>query len=108
MDDPAWVSTLVDRVVDHIIEIGIESLRKWELLAIQINDDVAGNFGPVVGPNIYERIFLPLLRKMVNAYREAGARFIRAPGGWKCPASPGHVDRCRHPRHQPGRVSLRN
>jgi len=76
MDDPSWVTALVDRVTDHMIKVGVESIRRWNLDAIQINDDVAGNLGPMVGPDIYERLFLPPLRKMVTAYREAGARFV--------------------------------
>jgi len=77
-DDPGWVRAFVDRVTDHLITVGVESLRRWEMQStgIQINDDVAANWGPFVGPETYERVFLPPLRRMVGAYREAGARCI--------------------------------
>ncbi|NQU42899.1 hypothetical protein HQ520_06405 [bacterium] len=77
-EDPAWVRAFVDRVTDHLIAVGVESIHRWGMqdTGIQINDDVAANWGPFVGPQTYERIFLPSLRRMVRAYRDAGARFI--------------------------------
>ena len=77
-DDPGWVRAFVDRVVDHLIAVGVASIRRWNMqdTGIQINDDVAANWGPFVGPKTYERIFLPPLRRMVKAYKDAGARFI--------------------------------
>lgn len=77
-DDPGWVTAFVDRLTDHLIAVGVESLRRWEMQStgIQINDDVAANCGPFVGPQTYERVFLPPLRRMVSAYRAAGARCI--------------------------------
>jgi len=77
-EDPTWVQAFVDRVTDHLIAVGVESIRRWGMqdTGIQINDDVAASWGPFVGPETYERIFLPPLRRMVKAYREAGARFI--------------------------------
>ena len=77
-EDPVWVQAFVDRVTDHLIAVGVESIRRWDMqdTGIQINDDVAANWGPFVGPETYEWIFLPPLRRMVRAYRDAGARFI--------------------------------
>ncbi len=77
-DDPGWVRAFVDRVTDHLIAVGTESIRRWAMpsTGIQINDDVAANWGPFVGPETYERVFLPPLRRMVRAYRDAGARCI--------------------------------
>ena len=77
-EDPDWVRALVDRVVDHMIAVGLESLRRYDLYdtGIGIYDDVASSSGPFVGPKNYERVFLPGLRKMVRAYKEAGARKV--------------------------------
>lgn len=77
-DDPGWVRAFVDRVTDHLIVVGVESIRRWQMqdTGIQINDDVAASWGPMVGPQAYERVFLPPLRRMIAAYRDAGARFI--------------------------------
>ena len=77
-DDPDWVRALVDRVVDHLIVVGVESIRRWNMqdTGIEINDDVAANWGPFVGPKIYEDLFLPALKRMVKAYKEAGAQYV--------------------------------
>jgi len=77
-DDPAWVRAFVDRVTDHLTAVGVESIRRWGLQdsGIAIFDDVAANWGPFVGPEAYERLFLPPLRRMIEAYRDAGARFV--------------------------------
>ena len=77
-DDPGWVRALVDRVVDHLIVVGVESIRRWNMqdTGIEINDDVAENWGPFVGPKIYEDLFLPALKRMVKAYKEAGAKYV--------------------------------
>ena len=77
-DDAGWVCAFVDRVTDHMIAVGVESIRRWQMqdTGIQINDDVAANWGPFIGPETYERLFLPPLRRMVRAYRDAGARFV--------------------------------
>lgn len=77
-EDPGWVRALVDRVVDHLIVIGVESIRRWNMqdTGIEINDDVAASWGPFVGPNAYETLFLPALKRMVKAYKAAGARYV--------------------------------
>ena len=74
-EDPGWTRAFVDRVVDHIIIVGLEQLRRFDLYetGIAIYDDVASNAGPFVGPANYAKIFLPALRRMVNAYKSAGA-----------------------------------
>jgi len=78
MDDPGWVGALVDRVTDHLIAVGVESIRRWKMqdTGIAVFDDLAASWGPFVGPEIYERLFLPRLRRMVKAYKDAGARFV--------------------------------
>ncbi len=77
-EDPDWVRALVDRTVDHMIAVGLESLRRFDLYetGIGIYDDVAASWGPFVGPRNYERIFLPGLRRMVRAYKDAGAAMV--------------------------------
>lgn len=78
IDDPQWVRAMVDRITDHITIVGLEQLRRYDLYetGIGIFDDVAANWGPFVGPDLYEQIFLPALRRMVKAYKDAGARWV--------------------------------
>ena len=77
-EDPSWARAFVDRVAEHITAIGVESIRRFDLgeTGIAIYDDVASNRGPFVSPATYEAVFLPALRRMVRAYREAGAAKI--------------------------------
>ncbi len=75
VEDPEWARAFVDRVVDHIIAVAVEAMHRFGLeeTGIAIFDDVADMRGPFVGPNRYEQVFLPALRRMVKAYKEAGA-----------------------------------
>lgn len=77
-EDPGWTRAFVDRVTDHIVTVAIEGMRRFGLqeTGIAIYDDVASSQGPLVGPKHYERVFLPALRRMVKAYKEAGARWV--------------------------------
>jgi hypothetical protein len=77
-EDPGWAKAFVDRVADHITAVGVESIRRFGLeeTGIAIYDDVAANWGTFVSPQTYERIFLPALRRMVRAYRDAGAAHV--------------------------------
>lgn len=75
VEDPGWARAFVDRVVDHIVAVAIEAMRRFGLedTGIAIYDDVAASWGPFVGPARYEQVFLPSLRRMVKAYKDAGA-----------------------------------
>ncbi|MAG37503.1 MAG: hypothetical protein CL878_14805 [Dehalococcoidia bacterium] len=77
-EDAGFVAELAGRVTDHIIEVGLESLRRGNLYdtGILIADDIAYNPGVIVGPASYERIFLPLMHKMIHAFKAAGARKV--------------------------------
>ncbi|MCK5801882.1 MAG: hypothetical protein KAI66_03570, partial [Lentisphaeria bacterium] len=65
----------VDHVADHITTVGVESIRRFgcQDTGIAIYDDCAANWGPFVSPDTYEQIFLPALRRMISAYKAAGA-----------------------------------
>ena len=74
-DDPGWVKAILDRVTDHMIAVGVESLRRFSCqdTGILVSDDCAANWGPFMSPDTYERLFLPALRRMIEAYKAAGA-----------------------------------
>jgi uroporphyrinogen decarboxylase len=78
VEDPGWTRAFVDRVVDHLITVAIEGMRRFGLeeTGIAIYDDVASSQGPFVGPRHYERLFLPALRRMVKVYKAAGASWV--------------------------------
>ncbi|MEW6756353.1 MAG: uroporphyrinogen decarboxylase family protein [Candidatus Latescibacterota bacterium] len=76
--DPPFARALADRVADHIIQIGLESLRRGNLYdtGLWIYDDMAGNRQPMMSPAAFERVFLPAYRRMVAAFRAAGAAHV--------------------------------
>ena len=74
-EDPEWVMAFVERMTDHMIQVGVEQIRRFglESTGIGIYDDVATNHGLIMGLSRYEKLFYPSLRKMVAAYKKAGA-----------------------------------
>lgn len=76
--DPALAKAIADKVADHLIAVGLEQLRRWQLqeTGIWIYDDMAYNAGPMFSPEQFERIFLPAYRCMIRTYKEAGARYV--------------------------------
>ncbi|MBI2192239.1 MAG: hypothetical protein HYU36_09665 [Planctomycetes bacterium] len=74
-EDPAWVKAFVDRVTDHILQVGQESIRRFQLQAtgIGIYDDACSFSSPIMGPAAYEKLFFPALCKLVRGYKQAGA-----------------------------------
>jgi uroporphyrinogen decarboxylase len=76
--DEPLAKAIADKLADHLIGIGVEELRRWNLYesGIWIFDDMAYNSGPMFGPASFERVFLDAYRKMVRAYKAAGARYV--------------------------------
>ncbi len=69
---------IADKVADHLTAVGLEELRRWSLrdTGIWIYDDMAFNGGPMFSPRAFERVFLPAYRRMIGAYKAAGARYV--------------------------------
>jgi len=76
--NPARAKALADKVADHLVAVGIQEIQRWNLYntGIWICDDIAYNNGPMISPKSFERIFLPAYRRMVQAYKGAGARYV--------------------------------
>jgi hypothetical protein len=73
--DPAFAAELAALVAQHLIAVGLQELRRWDLAdtGIWIYDDMAGNRGPMFSPVTFERVLLPSFRAMVSAFKKAGA-----------------------------------
>ena len=76
--DPPLAKALADRIGDHITAVGVEALRRSGLheTGIWIYDDMAHNGGPMFGPGTFEQVLLPAYRRMIRAYRDAGAKYV--------------------------------
>ena len=73
--DPPLAKAIADKMADHLAAVGIEQLRRWDLhrAGIWIYDDMGHNRGPMVHPKQFERVLLPAYRRMIRAYKAAGA-----------------------------------
>jgi uroporphyrinogen-III decarboxylase len=76
--DPPLARALADKMAAHLAAVGVEELRRWSLCdtGIFIYDDMAHNLGPMFSPRSFETIFLPAYRRMIRAYKEAGAHYV--------------------------------
>jgi hypothetical protein len=76
--DPGLARAIADKVGDHLTAVGVEEIRRWSLqeTGIWIYDDMAYNRGPMFSPASFERILLPAYRRMIEAYKQAGARYV--------------------------------
>ncbi len=77
-EDPRFAAELTMRVADHLIGIGLEQLRRWDLYdtGIWIYDDMASNQGPLFSPRTAQAVLVPAWAKMVRAFKAAGARKV--------------------------------
>ena len=76
--DPPLARAIAEKVADHLTAVGVEQIRRWSLqdTGIWIYDDIGTNNGPMIRPQAFEEVFLPAYRRMVAAYRAAGARYV--------------------------------
>jgi uroporphyrinogen-III decarboxylase len=76
--DPPLARAIADKMCDHLTAIGVEQIGRWSLqdTGICIYDDMAYNDGPFVSPASFEAVFLPAYRRMIKAYRAAGAKYV--------------------------------
>jgi len=78
MEDPAFAIELTMKITDHLIAIGLEQLRRWNLYdtGVWIFDDMASAQSPMFSPATADRILVPAWAKMVSAFKEAGAKKV--------------------------------
>jgi len=76
--DECRAQAIADKVADHLMAVGLEQLRRWDLYetGIWIFDDMAYNNGPMFSPEQFEKVFLPAYRRMIESYKSAGARYV--------------------------------
>jgi uroporphyrinogen-III decarboxylase len=76
--DPELAKAIADKMADHLTAVGVQEIKRWSLqeTGIWIFDDIAYNAGPMFSPASFERIFLPSYRRMVKAYKQAGAKYV--------------------------------
>jgi len=78
VDDEVFARELSLKVCQHLISVGVEAVRRYDLYdaAIWIYDDMGSNRGPMFSPRTFERVFLPCYRMMCSAFRQAGVASV--------------------------------
>ena len=76
--DEGFARALIERVGDHLLAIGIESLKRADAydFGVWIYDDMCSINAPLFSPDLFERILLPVYRRLVAALKSAGARWV--------------------------------
>ena len=76
--DEVFAKALVEKVGAHLMNVGLEALKRADVcdFGIWIYDDMCNINSPMFSPETFERIFLPVYKKMVSAYKAAGARWV--------------------------------
>ena len=76
--DPGLAKAIADKTADHLAGIGTEEIRRFGLqdTGMWIYDDMAYNDGPMFSPASFEKVFLPAYRRMIKAYKDAGAKYV--------------------------------
>jgi hypothetical protein len=75
-EDESFVREMVGRMTDHLIAVGTFAVKTldWPPVHMHIADDFASTSAPLFSPATYERVFLPNLKKMVDAFHALGFR----------------------------------
>lgn len=78
VSDPSRAKAIADMVADHLVVVGAQEIIRWNLqqTGIWICDDIAYNRGPLISPKSFEQVFLPAYRRMIYAFKQAGARYV--------------------------------
>jgi hypothetical protein len=76
--DETFARRMVERVGEHLLQVGLESLKAADArdFGIWIYDDMANINSPMFSPRTFERIFLPVYKRIVSELKAAGARWV--------------------------------
>jgi hypothetical protein len=75
LDEP-FACEMVERITDHLIAVGLSAVERQHIPPIQLHvaDDFAAVHGPLFSPAVYERVFLPNLKRLLAPFRALGFR----------------------------------
>lgn len=80
IDNPALVEDIVQKCVTHYIRI-IERSAEMGINVVMSGDDIADNKGPMLSPEMWERIFIPHFQELVDAIHAAGLYYWKHSDG---------------------------
>jgi len=73
LDEP-FAREMVERITDHLIAVGLSAVARTGIPPIQLHvaDDFAARQAPLFSPAVYERVFLPNLKRLLAPFRALG------------------------------------
>ena len=68
----------VEKIGEHLLQVGLESLKRAGAYdtGLWIYDDMCSINGPMFSPSTFEKIFLPVYRRMISEIKAAGAKWV--------------------------------
>ena len=72
--DEAFAREMVERITDHLIAVGLSAVERTGIPRVQLHvaDDFAAVHAPLFSPAVYERVFLPNLKRLLAPFRALG------------------------------------
>ncbi len=76
--DEGFAAAQVEKVGDHILSIGLESLKRANAydFGLWIYDDMCNINGPMFSPKTFEKIYLPVYKRIISTIKAAGAKWV--------------------------------
>ena len=76
--DESFAKAIAQKMGEHLLQIGLESLKRTntEEFGVWVYDDMCNINGPMFSPDTFEKIFLPIYKKIIASLKSAGARWV--------------------------------
>jgi len=80
LERPEFVNALVEKCVDHSIQI-IRIAAELGAEVVITGDDIADNHGPIISPKLWGKLFMPHFRRWVDAVHDCGLYYWKHTDG---------------------------
>jgi uroporphyrinogen decarboxylase len=74
-DDPTWAGTLLDRLADYYIQLGLRAVNEGVDI-VRIGDDIGTQTGMLIRPELWREFVSPRLGRMIRAFKKANPEII--------------------------------
>ena len=75
-DDPTLVEEMIEFNTEFLIALVERALKDVRFDYFNFFEDLAGKGGPLVGPDLFRRFFLPSYKRIIDRLRRAGIRYF--------------------------------
>lgn len=76
--DESFAKAQVEKMGDHLLQIALESLKRANAydFGLWISDDMCNINGPMFSPKVFEKIYLPVYKRIISTVKAAGAKWV--------------------------------